>query len=505
MPVPQHIFLHFPHGIPRQIVHEYDAFWQFELGETLFQHPDHGFFAQIRARLADDDGGDALAEIRVRTADHGALGDARQRIDLALDFLRIDIEAAGDDQVLGAPDDVHITALIDLADIAGDEEAVGAEFGLGLFRHAPIAGKHIRPLHLDAAGLALRQFLAGFGIGDAQFNARQREADRAGDAIAVIRVRRVHVGLGHAVAFENGVTGPLLEFDMRFGEQRRRTRCEQPHVLAGGFGQARNFQQPRIESRHTHHRRRFRQQPHHPVGVEFRQEDHRGACEHHGVARNEKAVRVIDRQRVQEHILVGEMPVFHERLRIGGEVVMRQHRALGAAGGARRIKDRGEIAARAGGVGKFRRRFRGGFGQRALPARVERLHRANAVLGRDLGKTRLFRRIAHNERRLGVANEIIEFGERVGGVERQIDRAGAQRREIKQQVFRRLFDLHRDAVARFNTACNQHIGDLRGTREHVAIGDRRARAGFEKDLVRRGNCRADLAEQVHCNRLFKIS
>ena len=59
------------------------------------------------------------------SADHRALDDAGERVDLALDLLRIDVEAAGDDEVLGAPDDVDVAARVDLAEIAGDEEAVG--------------------------------------------------------------------------------------------------------------------------------------------------------------------------------------------------------------------------------------------------------------------------------------------------------------------------------------------------------------------------------------------
>ena len=36
-------------------------------------------------------------------------------------------------------------------------------------------------------------------------------------------------------------------------------------------------------------------------GVEFRQEDHRGAGEQHDVGRHEQAVGVEDRQRMQQH------------------------------------------------------------------------------------------------------------------------------------------------------------------------------------------------------------
>ena len=72
---------------------------------------------------------------------------------------------------------------------------------------------------------------AGLRVGDAHLDAGQREADRAGDALAVVGVRGVHAGLGHAVALEDGVAGARLPFAMRLGEQRRRAGDEQAHVL----------------------------------------------------------------------------------------------------------------------------------------------------------------------------------------------------------------------------------------------------------------------------------
>ena len=55
---------------------------------------DRGLVDRRVAGLRDDHGGHALAEIGVRDADHRALDDAGQGVDLALDFLGIDVEAA---------------------------------------------------------------------------------------------------------------------------------------------------------------------------------------------------------------------------------------------------------------------------------------------------------------------------------------------------------------------------------------------------------------------------
>src|SRR5690606_4801634 len=125
--------------------------------------------------------------------------------------LRIDIVAAGDDEVLATPDDGDIAPGVDLADIAGDQVAVGPEFRPGLFRHAPVALEHIGAADLDHADLFHRELLAGLGIDDAQRHPRQRETDRAGDTLAVIGVRGQHVGLGHAVALEDPEAGLALE------------------------------------------------------------------------------------------------------------------------------------------------------------------------------------------------------------------------------------------------------------------------------------------------------
>jgi hypothetical protein len=62
----------------------------------------------VGAGLDHHDRGDALAEIGMRAADDGALDHARHLVDLGLDLLGIDVVAAGDDQVLAAPDDVDV-------------------------------------------------------------------------------------------------------------------------------------------------------------------------------------------------------------------------------------------------------------------------------------------------------------------------------------------------------------------------------------------------------------
>ncbi len=70
---------------------------------------------------------------------------------------RIDVEPAGDDEILVAADQKDVAARIAKAEIAGGEEAVVVQIGAGLFGVAPIALEHIGALDLDHAARAVRQ------------------------------------------------------------------------------------------------------------------------------------------------------------------------------------------------------------------------------------------------------------------------------------------------------------------------------------------------------------
>ena len=124
----------------------------------------------------------------MRHADHGAFQHAGLFVQHQLDFLGIDVVAARNDQILAPAHDADIAVGVDLAQIAGDEKPVVAQFGGGFLGHLPIALEHVRPAHLDHADLALRQGRAGVGVGDLQLDPRQRKAHGARAAFAVIGV-----------------------------------------------------------------------------------------------------------------------------------------------------------------------------------------------------------------------------------------------------------------------------------------------------------------------------
>ena len=277
-----------------------------------------------------------------------------------------------------------------------------------------------------------------------------------------------------------GARGP---FAMGIGEQRRGARNEQPHMLGGFLRQCRALQQPRVEGRHAHHHGRARHQLDHQFRIEFRQEDHRGAGEQGDVARHEQAMGVIDRQRVDQHVLVREAPVVDQAVGVRRQIVVRQHRALGTAGGARGVEDRGKIVIGARDGRKRRIGLGGGIGQRSLAVGPKRfdfcLH-----LGRDRADAVRLRGVAHDQRRLGVGDEVVEFVERVGGVERQIHRARAHGRKIQHQRRHRFLGLGCHAVAGLDAARNQHIRHLAGAGDQIAIADARAVEHFDREPVR---------------------
>ncbi len=153
-------------------------------------------------------------------------------------------------------------------------------------------------------------------LADPDADARQREADRPRPALAVIGVRRDHVRFGHAVALEDGVAGPLPPRRVRLGEQRRRAGNEEPHVRRGLAGQARMVEEPRVEGRHAHQRRRRGHGGDDRVGVEPALVDHRRPGEQRDVDRDEEPVGVEHRQRVDEAVGRREAPDVDQRQRV---------------------------------------------------------------------------------------------------------------------------------------------------------------------------------------------
>src|SRR6188472_1515248 len=112
---------------------------------------------------------------------------------------------------------------------------------------------------------------------------------------------------------------------------------------------------------------------------------------------------------MDQHVLGRVGPGLTQRFGVRDEVAVSQHRALGAPGGPRGVEQRREIVGRAL---DSREGFRGGVGrihQAALALCVERDERG-AGLVRDGLQCLAPARVADEDRRLGVADEVLYLG-----------------------------------------------------------------------------------------------
>ena len=175
-----------------------------------------------------------------------------------------------------------------------------------------------------------------------------------------------------------------------------------------------------------------------------------------------------DRQRMQQRVTWCDAPQLNQCLGIGGEVRMRDHRALGAARGARGVEKPGEIV--------FRARHRlvpvvhggGHRGERALSLGVDVHHREDAQPVAKRTHLRLSRGIADDQLRPRILHEVGHLGCRVGGVERLVDRTRLQHREVEQHIGDGFFHLYGHPVAGFHAQRVQCIGVARGAMCEVA-------------------------------------
>ena len=440
----------------------------------------------------------------MRHADHRGFGHAVHFVEITLDLLRIDVVAAGDDEVFAAPDDGQIAVGIETADIAGLEPAIGREFFARFFGHAPIAGEHIGAAHLDVADLAGGARRAGAAglhvVHHAHTHLGQGQADGARAAlrrIAVVRVAREHDGLAHAVAFEDGVAGAFAPKLEGLGQQRRRARDEDAQLGADIGVEAVFLQQAHVIRRHAHHHGAAWQQGEHAFGVELGQKDLLGTGDQGAMAGDEQAVHMKERQRMQQHIApagfglfaparITPAPVIAQHQRIAAQIAVGQHRALAAAGGARGVQDGGKVVAAPFDTTETIRLMRGTFEQGTGAVIAEGVHMPNAVLERELGQPWEIVRRTNEDRGFGVADEVGDLGLLVGGVERQIDETRAQTGQVKHQRLDRFFGLAGDARAGRQAQPREQVGDHRAAAVEVGPGVVQRAAGWRIGLDRAG-------------------
>ncbi len=292
------------------------------------------------------------------------------------------------------------------------------------------------------------------------------------------------------------MAGAGLEFAMGIGQQRRRARDEQPHMRRDLAGQPGMVYEAGIERRHAHHRGRLRQQRQHLVGIELRQKDHRAAGQQHDVGCDEQAVGMKDRQGMQQHVIGREVPVVDQHLGIRGEVAVAQHRALRPPGRAGSVEDRGEVFGAPRHIGELRRQP-GRLGRQAAVALLPQRAADAGAQPRHQRRHRLaVLRPADNQPRFGIADEVLDLGQRIGGVERQEHRAGPQTGEVEDQGFRRFVDLHRHPVAGHDAELDQQTRETCRQSQHLAIGDDRAVARQQESFGGVGDAGGNQGEQV---------
>src|SRR5271168_410743 len=127
------------------------------------------------------------------------------------DLARIDVEAATDDQILLAVDDVVITVVVNLSDVAGGEPAVGGDGGRRRLRQIPVPLHDVVAADLDLTGLARWDFVA-VRIDDSHLDTFDRVSDRSRLAVTIGMVeRRDRGGFREPVTLENRCTESFLE------------------------------------------------------------------------------------------------------------------------------------------------------------------------------------------------------------------------------------------------------------------------------------------------------
>ncbi len=281
------------------------------------------------------------------------------------------------------------------------------------------------------------------------------------------------------------MTGGLAPFAVGLGQQGRRAGDEQSHPLHRLATQVRMLQQPGIEGRHPHQGGRPRHKADDLPGVEPGQKEHRPAGHQEHVDGHEQPVHVVDRQGMDQHVLGGEPPGSGQRPGIGRQVVVCQHRALRAPGGAGGVDDRRQVAAcardrlEAGGLAG------GKIGEAPLPGRVQRFH-PRAGKAREVLHALAHLRIADDQRRLGVGDEIADLRQGVGAVERQIDRSCPEARQIEHQVGGGFLDSHGHPVAGLHAQRDQGARHPARCLEEVPEGKPKASRRLEREAFGTG-------------------
>ena len=244
--------------------------------------------------------------------------------------------------------DEQIAVLVEIARVAGPDPAVGADRFRGRVGQVPVTEHVVRRSRDDLADIADGHFLA-IGAKDPDLDPRQRLARRAHSRIArgIMILGRQHRngagGFGHAIGLNKLRAEHLDALAQQFEGDRRGAIEDIFEAAVIDRGAARVHEQ-KLQRRGDHEETRHAMlldRIEHPVGVKFGKNDAGQASgERHDA---QPGAADMGARHCHQHRLVivpfGVRQVEVVRMFAQREqVAVRQHRALGIAGGARGVK-----------------------------------------------------------------------------------------------------------------------------------------------------------------------
>ena len=394
---------------------------------------------------SDEIGHGDFAAARVGDAGDGCLFDAGLFGQELFDFAGVDVEATRDNEIAATALEGVISIGGADGDIAGLEPASGSE-QMGF---TPVAGEEVGAAKEEFADLAVSRDFAG-GVAILDDHAGERQADGAGAAFAVERVREVHERFTHAVAFEDGVAVEGFEIFEDLGGQWGGAGDEQAHAIADGAGDGgRPIEHADIHGGHAEEDRRGERL--HPggglvMGEAFREAEEAAAGEP-GVDAVTKAVDVEEGQGEQQTVGGGDPPARDDIEGVGEEVVMGEDGAFRGTGGAGGIDNGGGgFAVRHGYAAG------GGIGiDGAAEIFEEEDRRGRGNVGEEILR-------GDEGSRFGVGEDVTDFAITVEDVDGDEDDAEASGAKIEVNELEAVGEEDAEAVSERETTVGEKVG-----------------------------------------------
>src|SRR5712692_791017 len=176
----------------------------------------------------NDEGGDALAQVRVRHAGDRTFRHSGFSLQYYFDFSGGDVGATDDNQFFDATENRQITISRKRTKVASAEPPVMKSRGRGL-RILPVSTEDVRAAYPDLASLALRQPLLCLRIKDPYLYTRKRQTHAAGLLYSIQGIGGIDRGLRESVTLDRCEAEPFLKTAEGLRRERRRTTGEQTH------------------------------------------------------------------------------------------------------------------------------------------------------------------------------------------------------------------------------------------------------------------------------------